>query len=225
MPPALARSEPRCGGGEVGGRRLPADVKPLRRLRAVADPAPDPTPAPERVGALVQRVAAGDQAAFAALYDEVAGLVHGIVLRVLRDPSMAEEVTQEVFVELWRQAPSFDPQRGAVKSWVATMAHRRAVDRVRSEQASRRRDDRVGRLEPQVTDPVQDEVEDRLDRDRVGRALGQLTPLQRQTVELAYYGGHTYREVAVLLGLPEGTVKTRIRDGLQRLRAAMEVAT
>lgn len=171
-----------------------------------------------RAAELLRRVARGDEQAFAALYDELARLVHGIVLRVLRDPSQSEEVTQEVLVELWRLAPRYDRSKGSVRSWAATVAHRRAVDRVRSEQASRARDDRSGRLEITETDTVASDVEDRLDRERVVKALEELTPLQRQSVELAYYGGHTYREVAVLLDIPEGTVKTRIRDGLTRLR-------
>ena len=171
------------------------------------------------------RVARGDEAAFARLYDMLMPTVYGIVLRVLRDPAQSEEVAQEVMVELWKQATRYDAQRGSVRSWVATLAHRRAVDRVRSQQSSRDRDDRAARLEPTVPDPVADDVADRLDAERVGRALAELTPLQRETVTLAYYGGHTYREVAVLLDVPEGTVKTRIRDGLIRLRDTLGVTS
>lgn len=171
---------------------------------------------------LIQRVGRGDQAAFGVLYDSVAALVHGVVLKVVRDPSQTEEVVQEVFVELWRVAPRFDAGRGSVTSWVATIAHRRAVDRVRSEQASRNRMER----ELQKTEPAHDVVADTVvdvdhaefDRRRVRRALERLTSMQRQAVELAYFGGYTYREVAVLLDVPEGTVKTRIRDGMIRLR-------
>ena len=172
--------------------------------------------------ALIQRVGRGDQAAFADLYDAVAPLVHGVVLKIVRDPSQAEEVVQEVFVELWRVAPRFDPARGAVTSWVATIAHRRAVDRVRSEQAARNRVERESaRAEPphdEVADSVVAVDQSQFDRRRVRRALDRLTSMQREAVELAYFGGHTYREVAVLLGVPEGTVKTRIRDGMIRLR-------
>ncbi|MEQ8717675.1 MAG: ECF RNA polymerase sigma factor SigK [Acidimicrobiales bacterium] len=194
-------------------------VNPFRRLRAVPDTAQEASSADE----LMVRAARGDEAAFALLYDELAPLVHGVVLKVLRDPSRAEEVTQEVFVELWRIAARYDAGRGSVRAWTATLAHRRAVDRVRSEQAHRDRNDRVSRLEPTVEDTVATDVEDRFERERVRRSLDELTDLQREAVELAYFGGHTYREVAVLLGVAEGTVKTRIRDGLIRLRDTMGV--
>jgi RNA polymerase sigma-70 factor, ECF subfamily len=203
--------------------KLPPDVNPLRRLRAVPDRPDLPQDPEQRAAALMQQIARGDQEAFAELYDVLAGLVHGIVLRVVRDPAQSEEVTQEVMVELWRHAPRYDPASGSVRSWAATMAHRRAVDRVRSEQAGRDRQERVGRLQTAGVDSTSEEVEDQLDRERVARALDTLTPLQRRTVELAYYGGHTYREVAVLLDVPEGTVKTRIRDGLIRLRDTLGV--
>lgn len=164
----------------------------------------------------------GDQAAFADLYDASAGLVHGIVLRVVRDPSQTEEVVQEVFVEIWRLAPRFDGTRGTVTSWMATIAHRRAVDRVRSEQSSRNRVEReaakVTRDHDVVSESVIEHDHAEFDRRRVRKALDRLTHMQREAVELAYFGGHTYREVAVLLGEPEGTIKTRIRDGMIRLR-------
>ena len=171
---------------------------------------------------LIQRVGRGDQAAFADLYDATAALVHGIVFKVVRDPSQTEEVVQEVFVELWRVAPRFDPSRGTVTSWVATIAHRRAVDRVRSEQSARNRVEREAAKSERARDVVLDEVVegDQVDfeRRRVRRALDRLTAMQRQAIELAYFGGYTYREVAVLLDVPEGTIKTRIRDGMIRLR-------
>jgi RNA polymerase sigma-70 factor (ECF subfamily) len=137
---------------------------------------------------------------------------------VVRDPSQSDEVTQEVFLELWRLAPRFDPSRGSVRGWATTVAQRRAVDRVRSEQASRRRTERDADERSTTVPSVDEVVHDDLDRARVRRALAKLTGTQREAVELAYYGGHTYREVAVLLGVPEGTVKTRIRDGMIRLR-------
>ena len=172
--------------------------------------------------ALIQRVGRGDQAAFADLYDTIAPLVHGVVLKVVRDPSQAEEVVQEVFVELWRVAPRFDPARGTVTSWVATIAHRRAVDRVRSEQSARNRVERESTRVERPHDDVADSVvavdQSQFDRRRVRRALDRLTSMQREAVELAYFSGYTYREVAVLLDVPEGTVKTRIRDGMIRLR-------
>lgn len=196
------------------------EVNPLRRARARsgADASREPT---DLHGTLLVQAGLGDEAAFARLYDVLAPLLFGIVLRVLRDPARAEEVTQEVFVEVWRLAPRYDASRGTVRSWAATIAHRRAVDRVRSEQSARDRDQHDVDLRVDDGGGVDEIVGDRLERERVGRALEKLTELQRQAVELAYYGGHSYREVAVLLDVSEGTVKTRIRDGLIRLRDEM----
>lgn len=166
----------------------------------------------------------GDQQAYAVLYDRFAGQVYGLIRRVLRDPAQSEEVAQEVLVEVWRTATRFDQNRGSASAWIMTMAHRRAIDRVRSEQASRNRDARVGlRDQQREFDEVAEEVETRFEHEQVRQALDQLTDLQREAVELAYYGGHTYREVAELLDAPLGTVKTRLRDGLIRLRDAMGV--
>ena len=169
-------------------------------------------------GALLRRAGRGDQSAFAELYDALSPLVYGVVLKVVRDPSQAEEVAQEVFVELWRLAARFDGTKGSAKSGAATLAHRRAIDRVRSEQAARVRQDRDANQVVREHDVVAAEVESSLDQVRVRRALTQLSELQREAVELAYFGGHTYREVAVLLDVAEGTVKSRIRDGMIRLR-------
>ncbi|MGI4895499.1 MAG: ECF RNA polymerase sigma factor SigK [Janthinobacterium lividum] len=166
----------------------------------------------------------GDQAAFASFYDATAAIVHGTVLRVLRDPAQSEEVVQEVYLEAWRQAARFDPARGSARSWVVTMAHRRAVDRVRSAQAATVRDERAGILEIAAYDSVSEEVEVLLEREEVARALDELTPVQREAVDLAYYGGRTHREIAADLKLPLGTVKTRLRDALIRLRDVMGVS-
>jgi RNA polymerase sigma-70 factor (ECF subfamily) len=185
---------------------------------------PEPVGPPVLDG-LLAAVGRGDQAAFARLYDHCAGQVYGIVRRVLRDPAQSEEVAQEVLVEVWRTAPRYDAARGSATGWILTIAHRRAVDRVRSEQASRAREVRSGRQDRAPHDEVAEEVELRLEHQQVRRALDALTDLQRQAVELAYYGGHTHREVAELLGAPLGTVKTRLRDGLLRLRDEMGVAT
>jgi RNA polymerase sigma-70 factor (ECF subfamily) len=171
------------------------------------------------IGELLRRAGRGDQSSFAELYDALSPLVYGVVLKVVRDPSHAEEVAQEVFVELWRLAARFDGTKGSAKTWAATLAHRRAIDRVRSEQATRVRQDRdANQTIRNERDVVAAEVESSFDQVRVRRALTQLSELQREAVELAYFGGHTYREVAVLLDVAEGTVKSRIRDGMIRLR-------
>ncbi|MBS3940377.1 MAG: ECF RNA polymerase sigma factor SigK [Actinobacteria bacterium] len=176
--------------------------------------------------ALLLEVARGDQAAYEALFDRVSGQVYGVVRRVVRDPAQSEEVAQEVLVEVWRTAARFDPTRGSAGTWILTMAHRRAIDRVRSEQASRDRNHRVGSAQhAREFDEVAEQVEVAFEHEQVRRALGSLTDLQREAVELAYYKGHTYREVASLLDTPLGTVKTRMRDGLIRLRDALGVAT
>jgi len=167
---------------------------------------------------LLALVARGDQNAFAAVYDRSAAQVFGLVRRVIRDPAQSEEVTQEVMLEVWRSASRFDPHRGSAMAWLLTLAHRRAVDRIRSGQAAAEREVRAAAATGPGYDMVAEEVETRLDAQRVRRCLESLTDLQRESVTLAFYGGHTYREVASLLGVATGTVKTRMRDGLIRLR-------
>lgn len=203
-------------------RATMGDVPRLRLLRS-SEPDDPKTAAIEAIRAAGR----GDEHAFARFYDLVSPTVFGTVLRVVRNRAFAEEITQEVFVELWRQAPRYDVERGSPTTWAATIAHRRAVDRVRSEESARARDDRHARDAPADRDVVAETVTDQAaaeyDRDRVAKALDQLTDVQREAVTLAYYGGHTYREVATLLDTPEGTVKTRIRDGLIKLRDSLEV--
>ncbi len=199
----------------------------MNRFRRVPDAADESTGSDPASGidpaiAWLRLAAAGDEQAFANFYDRVAGSIHGIVLRVVRNPAIAEEVTQEVFVELWRIAPRYDRTKGSPRAWATAIAHRRAVDRVRSEQAARDRDTRDGQRQSRPHDSVAEEVVTRLDHERVGLALRQLAEPQREAVTLAFYGGHTYVHVAELLAVPEGTIKSRIRDGLARIRDILE---
>jgi RNA polymerase sigma-70 factor, ECF subfamily len=170
---------------------------------------------------LLGLVARGDQAAFEAVCRLVTRVVFGVVRAVVRDPCQAEEVCQEVLLEIWRCASRFEQGRGSALAWVTTIAHRRAVDRVRAEQRAADRQRRAFSHDI-AYDKVAEQVEARLDRERVRRCLGSLTDLQRESVTLAYYGGYTFREVAVLLGVAEGTAKTRMRDGLIRLRDCLQ---
>ncbi len=184
----------------------------------------DGTEPVDHVGELLGRVAAGDEGAFARVYDMLSPRVFGLILRVLVDRAQSEEVLQEVFLEIWQSASRFSPNRGQGRSWVLTIAHRRAVDRVRSSQASTDRDVRAGFRDLDVAhDAVPEQVELRIAGERVAAALSALPDAQREALTLAYYGGYSQSEIAAMVGSPLGTIKTRMRDGLSRLRTEMGV--
>lgn len=195
-------------------------------MRSVPNPTPDAgdsSPGDE-LATLLAACARGDEAKFAQLYDATAPRIFGLVRRIVRDPMQSEEVSQEVYLQIWRQATRFDPSSGSALAWMMTIAHRRAVDRVRSAQAETERETAYGERHQNVPfDTTSDGAHRQLDAERVRKAMETLTPAQRSAIDLAYFGGYTHREVAALLDLPMGTAKTRIRDGLIRLRDTMGV--
>jgi RNA polymerase sigma-70 factor, ECF subfamily len=174
--------------------------------------------------ALLRQVARRDADAFAALYDRTRARVYGLVTRVLRDSGYSEETTQEVYLEVWRTADAYDSAKGSALSWLMTMAHRRAVDRVRSEQAASQRESRYGAATVErSSDLVADSALDADERRRVAECLGGLTDVQRECIELAYYRGLTYAEVSQRLSANLSTIKSRMRDALRRLRNCLGV--
>jgi RNA polymerase sigma-70 factor, ECF subfamily len=182
--------------------------------------------APASLNDLLSHVAEGDQKAFGQLYDQLSGRVLGLVRRLLKDSAQSEEVTQEIFLEVWQNAKRYDPAKGSATTWILTMSHRRAVDRIRSSQSTRDRDTKIGLRDMETEyDSVSESVEITIEHERVGQALLRLTELQRQAVTLAYYGGYSHSEVAEMLKVPIGTVKTRLRDGMIRLRDELGVGS
>ncbi len=176
-------------------------------------------------GDLLARTARGDTAAFSALYDRISPWVFGLVRRILRNPAQSEEVTQEVMIDVWRTAARYDATRGSAHSWILTIAHRRAVDRVRSEQAAADRTELVAARSTETDfDQVSETVTTRLEVEQVRRCLDSLTDLQRESITLAYYDGYTYPEVAQRLDAKLPTIKARMRDGLIRLRDCLGTA-
>ncbi|WP_182524990.1 ECF RNA polymerase sigma factor SigK [Nocardioides dongkuii] len=197
-------------------------MEPIRSVPGV--PSSEGTPAGPDLAELLKLAGRGDQQAFARLYDATSARVFGLAVRVVRDPAQAEEVVQEAFLEIWRTAARYDPDKGSPFAWLLTIVHRRAVDRVRSAEASTRRDTTYHhQSQPVPHDATAEAAQASLEARRVRTALVSLTPVQREALELAYFGGYTHTEVAGLLDLPVGTAKTRIRDGLIRLRDTMGV--
>lgn len=185
---------------------------------------PEDGSAGDPVADLLVSVARGDQRAFAELYDLLSSRVFGLILRVLVNRAQSEEVLQEVFLEIWQSASRFAPNKGQGRTWVLTIAHRRAVDRVRASQSSSDRDVRAGIRDVAVAhDSVAEQVELSIEGERVVTALKTLPEPQREAIVLSYYGGYSQSEISVLIGAPLGTVKTRMRDGLSRLRDEMGV--
>jgi RNA polymerase sigma-70 factor (ECF subfamily) len=203
-----------------------------RKDRAVTHlqsvPSEPPSPGGGSGGAhladLLRRASRGDEAAFAEWYDATAARAFGLAVRVLRDRAQAEEVTQESYVDCWRNSARFDETRGSALAWLLTIVHRKSVDRVRSAEAAGRRDTAYSQREHTVDHDVTAEAATAsMEATRVRTALAHLTLKQRQAIELAFLSGYTHTEVATLLDLPVGTAKTRIRDGLIRLRDTLDV--
>jgi RNA polymerase sigma factor (sigma-70 family) len=172
----------------------------------------------ERV--LVERLSGGDETALVDLYDRYAGFVYGLAVRTLVDRQAAEDLTQDVFVSLWEHPERIESGRGTLRGFLGTLTHRRAVDAVRREEARRRRETRVAR----AAGDVPDIAETVLRSDTTGtvlRALEVLPEAQRQALELAYFHGYTYRQVADVLGIPEGTAKSRLRLALARIAESL----
>jgi RNA polymerase sigma-70 factor (ECF subfamily) len=170
--------------------------------------------------ALVALVARGEEWALAELYDRHGRLAYGLALRILRDPALAEDAVQEAFLAVWRSAGRFVAERSKASTWLLTLVHRRAVDVVRREE--RRRAEPIEHAEPPSGDATDEAVWLRLERERVQEALRALPDAQREALELAYYGGFTQSELADRLGLPLGTIKSRMFAGLTRLRELLE---
>ena len=190
------------------------DARTSARLTAVERRAADD-------GTLARAVVEGDEGALAELYSRYGGQCLGLARRVLADRSLAEEIVQEVFVRLWNDPARFDPERGSMRAWLCTQVHGRSVDLLRAETARRAREEREAFRSENVDDSLERAVLDLNEAETVRAALDALSAPERDAIELAYFGGHTYREVAVLLEQPEGTVKSRIRAGLLRLRAEL----
>ncbi|MEX0663559.1 MAG: sigma-70 family RNA polymerase sigma factor [Acidimicrobiia bacterium] len=168
------------------------------------------------------RLVAGDEAALGEIYDQFSSFVFGLAQRVIGDARAAEDVSQEVFLHMWEHPEAFEPGRGSLRTWLGTLAHRRAVDHVRREEARRRRQQREAERRPTYIPDVEEMATAMVRAERVRDALDVLPDEQRRCIQLAYFGGKTYRQVAEVLGIPEGTAKSRLRLGLKRIAEALE---
>ena len=189
------------------GRQAGRDVRPSQWERTTRD-----------------RLIAGDDGALNEIYDQFSSFVYGLALRVIGDARAAEDVSQDVFVTVWERPDAFDPDRGSLRTWLGTLAHRRAVDHVRREEARRRRATKDA-ARPETTPDVEEMAMALVTAERVRSALAMLPDEQRRAIRLAYFGGKTYRQVAEVLGIPEGTAKSRLRLGLRRIAAVLETET
>ena len=231
------RPAPQAAGnhGAVDARPGPRSAAGALCLKAMDTPnAPNPEAAAppsapadlnRRLAGLLGQIADGDQAAFAEFYQLTSRRVFGMARRVLIDPELSEDTTQEVFLQVWQNAAKFNADAGSPLAWLMTISHRRAVDKVRSSQSSTDRESRYGASSQEIDhDSVSDEVGSRLEAEAVVRCLDTLTDTQQESVRLAYYGGLTYREVAEKLNAAVPTIKSRIRDGLIRLKTCLGVS-
>jgi RNA polymerase sigma factor (sigma-70 family) len=189
------------------GRQAGRDVRPSQWERTTRD-----------------RLIAGEEGALNEIYDQFASFVYGLALRVIGDARAAEDVSQDVFVTVWERPDAFDPDRGSLRTWLGTLAHRRAVDHVRREEARKRRAIKDA-ARPETTPDVEEMAMALVTAERVRSALATLPDDQQRAIQLAYFGGKTYRQVAEVLGIPEGTAKSRLRLGLRRISGVLETET
>lgn len=194
---------------------------PLLEVSSTPVPAMSPNEH-ERLNRLLVQTATADKHAFSALYDALAPTVYSVCLSVLRNPALAEEVAQDVFVEVWTSAAKFDPQRGNARSWVGRLAQGRPVDKLRSHVAAVQRDDRDSKLEHATfAEPIEDEALNNVEAHLLRRAVDEIGEPHSTAVALAFFDGLTHAELAESTGVPLGTAKTRVRDGVKKLKAVL----
>lgn len=194
---------------------------PLLEVRSTSVPALSPDEH-ARLNHLLVQTAAADKHAFSTLYDALAATVYSVCLSVLRNPALAEEVAQDVFVEVWTSAAKFDPQRGNARSWVGRLAHGRAVDKLRSHVAAVQRDDRDAMLtQAAFAETLEDKALGNVEAQQLRQAIDKIGEPHSTAVALAFFDGLTHAELAESTGVPLGTAKTRVRDGVKKLKAIL----